>query len=185
MELPRLGIKSEVELPAYTTAKATQDLSCICDIRHSSQQCRILNPLSEARDRTYVLMDARQIHFHRATTGSPLLSFLEEFFLGFTAQSVTRRSFSDPNSHFHFPARCVLVVQPTEVNGRPPVSSPGGWTADLIPLVLLQSSQDTRSPDTTPVVTECHGVVSSWDKSSGAVLLVSHHLGICCSVDAD
>ena len=39
-------------LPAYTTAKATQDLSHVCDLHHSSQQRRISDPLSEARDGT-------------------------------------------------------------------------------------------------------------------------------------
>ena len=34
------------------------------DLQHSSRQHRILNPLSKARDRTCVLMDASQIHFH-------------------------------------------------------------------------------------------------------------------------
>ena len=63
MEVPRLGVKSELQLPAYTTATATQDLSSICDLHHSSWQCQILNPLSEARDRTYVLMDTSQIRF--------------------------------------------------------------------------------------------------------------------------
>ena len=32
-----------------------QDLSCICDLHLSSQQHRILNPLSEARDQTHNL----------------------------------------------------------------------------------------------------------------------------------
>ena len=41
-----------------TTATAVQDLSPICDLHHSSRQRQILNPLSEARDRTCVLMDA-------------------------------------------------------------------------------------------------------------------------------
>ena len=36
---------------------------------------RILNPLSEARDRTCVLMDARQIHFCCATLGTPCFHF--------------------------------------------------------------------------------------------------------------
>ena len=45
MEVPRLGIKLELQLPAYTTA--TQDPSCVCDLHGSSW---ILNPLSEARD---------------------------------------------------------------------------------------------------------------------------------------
>ena len=29
----------------------------ICDLLHNSQQCQILNPLSEARDQTHILMD--------------------------------------------------------------------------------------------------------------------------------
>ena len=52
MEVPRLVIKLELQLPAYATVIATWDLSHICDLSHSSQQHWILNPLSEARDRT-------------------------------------------------------------------------------------------------------------------------------------
>ena len=52
MKVPRLGVKSELQLPAYTTATATQDLSCVCDLHHSSRQRWILDPLSEARNRT-------------------------------------------------------------------------------------------------------------------------------------
>ena len=51
MEVPRLGVKSEPRLPAYATATATWDPSHICNLYHSSQQHKILNPLSEARDR--------------------------------------------------------------------------------------------------------------------------------------
>ena len=51
MEVPRLGVKLELELLAYTTATATPDLSHF-------------NPLSEARDRACILMDPSQIHFH-------------------------------------------------------------------------------------------------------------------------
>ena len=42
MEVPRLGVELELQLPAYTTATATRDLSLICDPHHSSEQCRIL-----------------------------------------------------------------------------------------------------------------------------------------------
>ena len=35
----------------------TGDLSCVCDLHHSSGQCCTLNPLSEARDGTHVLME--------------------------------------------------------------------------------------------------------------------------------
>ena len=63
MEVPRLGVESKLKLPAYSTAIATWDLSRVCDLHHSSRQHQILNPLSEARDQTYVLMDTSQIPF--------------------------------------------------------------------------------------------------------------------------
>ena len=47
------------------------DLSHICDLPHSSQQRKILNPLSEARDRTSIFMDANRIIFCCATIGTP------------------------------------------------------------------------------------------------------------------
>ena len=61
MEVPRLGVELEVQLPAYTTATATQDLSRICDLYHSSQQGWILNPLIKIRDQTHILMDPRWV----------------------------------------------------------------------------------------------------------------------------
>ena len=64
MEVPRLGVKLELQLPAYTTATATWDLSHVCDLHHTSQQCQILNPLSEVRDQTHVLMDTSRVHYH-------------------------------------------------------------------------------------------------------------------------
>ena len=53
------------------------DLSSICDLHHSSPQRQIVNPLSKARDRTCVLMDASQIHFHWAMTGTSSHWFLK------------------------------------------------------------------------------------------------------------
>ena len=52
MEVPRLGVELELLLLAYTTATAMPDSSCLCDLHHSSQQCRVLNPLSKVRDQT-------------------------------------------------------------------------------------------------------------------------------------
>ena len=46
----------------------------VCDLHCSSQQCRTLNPLREARDQACVLMDTSQIHFCGAITGTPLTS---------------------------------------------------------------------------------------------------------------
>ena len=54
---PRLGVRSELQLPAYPTATATPDPSHICDLHHGLWQRRILNLLSKARDRTRILLD--------------------------------------------------------------------------------------------------------------------------------
>ena len=48
-----------------------QDLSHVCDLHHSSQQCRILKPLSESRDWTCNLMLPSWIHFCCAAMGTP------------------------------------------------------------------------------------------------------------------
>ena len=49
MEGPRLGFKLELQLPSYVTATAMPDPTSVFDLHHSSQQCQILNPMSEAR----------------------------------------------------------------------------------------------------------------------------------------
>ena len=76
MEVPRLGVKLDLQLPAYAAATATLDPSHVCNLHHSSQQCRISDPLSEARDQTHILIDTSGIHFCYATTGTPLLALL-------------------------------------------------------------------------------------------------------------
>ena len=43
MKVPRLGVESELELLAYATATAMQDLSRVCDLHHSSWQWQICN----------------------------------------------------------------------------------------------------------------------------------------------
>ena len=57
MEVPRLGVESELQLQAYNTATATPDPSHILDLHCSLQQSWILNPPSKARDQTRVLTD--------------------------------------------------------------------------------------------------------------------------------
>ena len=44
MEVPSLGVESELDLLAYTTAASMPDPSCLCDPHHSSWQRQILNP---------------------------------------------------------------------------------------------------------------------------------------------
>ena len=47
MEVPRLGVQLELWPLAYARVTAMQDPSHVCDLHHSSQQLRILNPLSQ------------------------------------------------------------------------------------------------------------------------------------------
>ena len=73
MEVPRLGVQLELQMPAYTTATAiaTPDPSCVCNLHHSSGQRQILNPLSKARDQTRNLMVPSWIRFHCPSMGIP------------------------------------------------------------------------------------------------------------------
>ena len=72
MEVPRLGVKSELQLPAYTIAIAGSEPHQ----RSTPQlkQCQILKSLSEARDQTSNLMVPSWIYFRCATTRTPMLS---------------------------------------------------------------------------------------------------------------
>ena len=56
--------RGRIRAAAYTTAIdiATQDPRHVCHLHHGSRQSRILNPLSDARDRIQVLMDTSQVH---------------------------------------------------------------------------------------------------------------------------
>ena len=54
MKVPGLGVKLELELPAYTTATARPDPNFI---QLQLEATPILNPLSEARDRIHILTD--------------------------------------------------------------------------------------------------------------------------------
>ena len=78
MKVHRLEIQMELQLPAYTTA--SPGLSRVCNLHHSLQQHWILNPLSNARDRTLNLMIPSRIPFHCATRGTPgELIFLRKY----------------------------------------------------------------------------------------------------------
>ena len=61
MTVPRLWIESKLQLQAYATVTATWDPSHVSDLHHCSRQQRILNPLSQGRDQTHILMNISQV----------------------------------------------------------------------------------------------------------------------------
>ena len=68
MEVPRLGVEWELQLLAYGTATVMPDPSHVCNLH---EDLAYDNSLSEARDQTCILMDISQVHYHRATVGTP------------------------------------------------------------------------------------------------------------------
>ena len=57
MDIPRFGVELEPQLLAYATNTEMPDQSHLFDLTCSLHQLWIHNPLSEARDRTCILID--------------------------------------------------------------------------------------------------------------------------------
>ena len=64
MEIPRLGILSELQLLACATDIAMPDLSCVWNPHFSSRQCLVLDPQHRARDQIRILMDTSWVRLH-------------------------------------------------------------------------------------------------------------------------
>ena len=79
-EVPRLGVESELQLPAYISATLMQDPSRICDLHHSSLQPNEqgLNTLSVTSDCTCSLMDISWVCYGWARMGTPKLKNIEK-----------------------------------------------------------------------------------------------------------
>ena len=77
IEVPRPGVESELQLPAYATATAMQDLSYVCDLQHSSQQGRFLIHWAVTGVEPASSWTCR-VHYHWATMGTPYIFSLEK-----------------------------------------------------------------------------------------------------------
>ena len=75
MEVPRLGVKSELQLPVYATEQhRIRAASAAYATAHGD--AGPLNPVSKARDQTCVFMDTIWIHYCGAMRGTPCLFFI-------------------------------------------------------------------------------------------------------------
>ena len=63
MEVPRLGVESELQLSAYTTATAQGVQAASATYTTVHRNARSINPLSKASDQTHVLMDTIRVHY--------------------------------------------------------------------------------------------------------------------------
>ena len=61
INIPRLGVESELQLPTDATATGSWDLRHICCLKCSLWQHWILNPMSKARVQACILMDTNQV----------------------------------------------------------------------------------------------------------------------------
>ena len=95
MEVPRLGVKSKLQLLVYSIATATRDPSHVCDLHQDSWQHRIPDPLSQARVQTCILMDTSQNLLCCTTVGTPRDVFSLEETCRFSARE--RDVFTDEN----------------------------------------------------------------------------------------
>ena len=96
MEVLRLGVELELELPVYTTATAPWDPSRVRNLQDTLQQCWILNPLIKTGIQPtslQVLCWVLNLWSHNRNS-SPNSSFLFDFLLGRSMQRF------DVGSHF-------------------------------------------------------------------------------------
>ena len=92
MEVPRLRVQSELQLPAYTTAIATPDPTRVCDLYHSNTG--FLTHWVRVGDPTHILMDTSRIHNLLSHNGSSSDHFWSNF-------CFHRIDFDVDVAHFH------------------------------------------------------------------------------------
>ena len=76
MDVPRLGIYLELQLPVYDTVRAMPDPCHIFDLHHRSRQCWILNHWTRPGIKPASSWELFGFLFHWATMGTPRLVFL-------------------------------------------------------------------------------------------------------------
>ena len=79
MEVPSLGVQSELQLLTYATATATQDPShAATSVTYATAHCNVGSLTHWVRSgiNFYILMDSSQVGYHWAMKGTPAITFL-------------------------------------------------------------------------------------------------------------
>ena len=139
LEVSRLGVESELPLPACTTATATavSALSHICHLHQSLWQHRFFNLPREARDQTHILMDTSPVLNPRSHDGNSRARSC-------AVHSVGLDKWLMPRSHCHNRLQRVLAALMS-------LRSAGSAPQPLIPFVsprfcLLQNVVELEAP---------------------------------------
>ena len=111
VEVPRLGVQSELQLLSFATATATSETSCICHLYHSLRQCWILKPLSRAGDRTRNLMVPSWICFRCTTMGTP---YKDSYFMTFSSLEEFI-SMKKEKPYFYNRIKLILSIIPSDL----------------------------------------------------------------------
>ena len=82
MEAPKLGVESELQLPAYTRVTATPDPNHVCDLHHSSRNARSLTHWAKPGIKPETSWFIVVICFYCTTMGTAF--FLIYFLLGYS-----------------------------------------------------------------------------------------------------
>ena len=153
MEVPSLGIESELQLSAYTTSIATWEPSLVFDLHHSSPQCQILSPLKGG----YILMDTSGVRNPLSHNGNSLIMSFYSVSLalifwgpgdpGWTAFPQVNLFLMKTNNA---PARVLFKYQPTNTEPalQPPPSS-GFHSQGHYPSALVTHGQYQKTADST------------------------------------
>ena len=96
MEVPRLGVKPELQLLTCTTATATWDPSCVFNLHHSSWQHRIPNLLKEERIKCTSSWILVGFVSSAQKQNLPVLFFLDYSSLVFSSPSFPDQQLSEP-----------------------------------------------------------------------------------------
>ena len=73
MEVPRLGVETELQLLAYATATA---MICAASVTYTSlTKLQIFSPLSKAKDGTCILMDTSRFRNPLSNNGNSFICF--------------------------------------------------------------------------------------------------------------
>ena len=109
----------------YATATAILDPSHICSLNHSFWQCQILNPLSEARDQTHILMDTSQVLNLLSHSGNSCATHFE-----YLQKEKCRKRSGGSTALSHL---WTILTSLSKLQPHGPSSSSASWPSSLLP----------------------------------------------------